>query len=89
MTRAQGMDAAAFDVLLVDYDLPDGKGDAVVRAVRARGLEVFVVGISSHDAGNEALGEAGADATCKKVDFAGIEALLLNRCGLRRPPGIE
>lgn len=75
--KALGMDAEAFDVLLVDYDLPDGKGDAVVRAVRARGLGILVVGISSHDAGNEALRGAGADATCKKADFAGIEEVLL------------
>lgn len=74
---ALGMDAETFDVLLVDYDLPDGKGDAVVRAVRARGLASFVVGISSHDAGNEALRGAGAGATCKKADFAGIQEVLL------------
>ena len=81
---ALGMDAETFDVFLVDYDLPDGKGDAVVRAVRARGLGVFVVGISSHDAGNEALARAGADATCKKADFAGIQGVLLK--GRRRKP---
>lgn len=79
--KALGMDAETFDVLLVDYDLPDGKGDAVVRAVRARGLGSFVVGISSHDAGNDALGRAGADATCKKADFARIQETLLKRGG--------
>lgn len=68
--------AETFDALLVDYDLPDGKGDELVRLVREKGSRVPVVAVSSHDAGNAALVAAGADVVCAKGSFATIGAVL-------------
>jgi len=65
-----------FDVLLVDYDLDDGKGDQVVRHVRARGIDVPIVAVSARPEGNQAMIDAGADALCHKRDFARIERVL-------------
>lgn len=65
-----------FDVALVDYDLPDGKGDAAVRALLAAQPELPVVAISSHAAGNAALRAAGAVATCAKADFEQLGEVL-------------
>lgn len=77
-TVAEGIvvDPTAFDLALVDFDLPDGKGDAVVEALRARHAGLTIVGISSHRPGNDALRRAGADAVCAKADFAELPALL-------------
>src|SRR5262245_26953521 len=68
--------AARFDAALVDYDLDDGKGDAVVLELRTADPRVVIIGVSSHDDGNAALLQAGADAVCPKLAFAGIGAVL-------------
>src|SRR5262249_37765488 len=68
--------AGAFDAVLLDYALPDGKGTDLVALIRQRPARLPVVAASSHDAGNQALLEAGADAACAKVRFADIEAVL-------------
>jgi DNA-binding response OmpR family regulator len=68
----------SFDALLVDYDLDDGKGDTLVRELRAAGSGIFIVGVSSHDAGNESLMRAGASAICDKMSFNKIETVLPN-----------
>jgi DNA-binding response OmpR family regulator len=72
--RADG----AFDVILVDYDLDDGKGDALIREVRAVGDRIPIVGVSSHDEGNAALRRAGASAICPKMQFDRIQAAIEN-----------
>ncbi len=46
--------------------IPDGKGDHVVRFIRAAHPSLPILGVSSHDPGNAALREAGATATCRK-----------------------
>ena len=61
-----------FDLMLADYDLDDGKGVEFVREVRARNATTPIIGVSSHDAGNEALLNAGASAICSKMDFDNI-----------------
>ena len=58
-----------FDAVLVDYDLDDGKGTAVVNALRRRGFGGRIIGVSSHDPGNAALVAAGADDACSKMRF--------------------
>jgi len=58
-----------FDAVLVDYDLDDGKGTAVVQALRRRGFGGRIVGVSSHEPGNAALVAAGADDACSKMGF--------------------
>lgn len=71
------------DVALVDYDLDDGKGDEFVARLRASGSRMLVIGVSSHAAGNAALVQAGADATCGKLHFADIGETL-ERLATRR-----
>jgi DNA-binding response OmpR family regulator len=77
-TLAEARQALAdpFHVVLVDYDLDDGQGDELVRELRRAGNPLRVIAVSSHDAGNEALIAAGADAVCGKLDFARIGSLL-------------
>jgi len=69
--------SASFDVVLVDYDLDDGKGDEFVRELRAAGERIVIVGVSSHDEGNAALRRAGASAICGKMHFDRIESVLM------------
>jgi hypothetical protein len=38
-----------FDAVLVDYDLPDGKGTDVVRALCAMGFRGNIVAVSSKE----------------------------------------
>ncbi len=72
----EALSRGLFDAVLVDYDLDDGKGDDLVRFVRQLPTRLPVVATSSHEDGNAALLAAGADATCPKVRFAEIEAVL-------------
>jgi len=67
---------ATYEYVLVDYDLDDGKGDELVRAVRTTSPDSAVVGISAHDRGNQQLLAAGASAACSKADFKRIAELL-------------
>jgi len=73
---AKAMDMSTFDVALVDYDLPDGKGTEVVRALRASRFAGKIVAVSSKDEGNAELQRAGADAICSKRDFGQITRVL-------------
>jgi DNA-binding response OmpR family regulator len=76
IAEALGILGSSFDVVLVDYDLPDGKGTEVVRALRAAHFRGTIVAISSRDAGNAALLAAGATVICAKKDFRAIAAAL-------------
>jgi len=72
----QALLAAQFDLFLVDYDLDDGKGDEIVRALRATGSRAIIVGVSSHEEGNAALLRAGATAVCSKMHFDQIQSVI-------------
>lgn len=65
-----------YDVLLVDYDLDDGKGDQLVRELRLAGSTIRLIGVSAREEGNEALSEAGADAVCNKLNFDRIRSFI-------------
>ena len=65
-----------FDVVLVDYDLDDGKGSEVVLLTRRLGRKPKVVGVSSHEMGNNEMLECGADAICPKLEFDSIGDIL-------------
>lgn len=65
-----------FELALVDYDLPDGKGDVFVRDVRERGAAVPIVAMSSHARGNSSLIKAGATVVCAKMDAANLRHVL-------------
>jgi len=66
-----------FDLVLVDYDLDDGKGEELVREIRKAGNKVRIIGVSAHEEGNAALLRAGADAICSKMEFDRIQELIL------------
>ncbi len=68
-----------FDAVLVDFDLDDGKGDALVRELVAAHFMGPIVAVSSHAEGNAALRAAGATAVCAKADFARLAGLLAER----------
>lgn len=70
------LDRASFAVVLVDYDLDDGKGVEVVEAAKSLLPPPIIIAISAHDAGNEALMKAGAGAICKKAQFHKIGEVL-------------
>jgi DNA-binding response OmpR family regulator len=65
-----------YDVVLVDYDLDDGKGDELVKKIRRASMPVKIIAVSSHDRGNNALLSAGADVICGKIQFAEISTVL-------------
>ena len=70
--------ASRFDVVLVDYDLDDGKGDELVRWVRMSARGTKVIAVSARDDGNQALVRAGADTVCAKLSFSRIGAVILD-----------
>ena len=76
VAEAKGVMAQSFDVVLVDYDLPDGKGTEVVRALRAMHFRGNIVAVSSREEGNAELRAAGAKDTCSKRDFRAIAAAI-------------
>jgi two-component system OmpR family response regulator len=63
----------AFDLILLDQDLDDGKGAELAAELRARGDLLPILAVSAHAAGNAALLQAGADAVCAKPAFAGVQ----------------
>ena len=65
-----------YSVLLVDYDLDDGKGAGLLRRMLALGVTTPVIAISARSEGNDALVAAGARAVCHKMDFARIAAVI-------------
>lgn len=66
----------AFQAILVDFDLDDGKGDALVAELRAQGFAGRVIAVSARDEGNAKLAAAGADAICPKARFHEIHRAL-------------
>ena len=62
----------AFDLLLVDFDLEDGKGDELVRWARVERIDTPIIAISSHEHGNAMLKASGANAICSKMEFGTI-----------------
>ena len=65
-----------FDLLLVDYDLDDGKGEELVRELREAGNKIRIVGVSAREEGNAALLHAGVDTICGKMEFNRIQELI-------------
>src|ERR1700722_10908272 len=63
----QALQTQTFDLLLVDYDLDDGKGDELIRFVRGFSSRPLIIGVSSHEEGNKALLSSGAAVTCSKM----------------------
>lgn len=72
----QTLAADDYELLIVDYDLDDGKGDELVRACRVTRPKLKIVAASSHEAGNAALLKAGASAVCGKMEFDKIAQVI-------------
>jgi len=68
--------ADKYDLLLVDYDLDDGKGEELVRELRAAGSKIRIIGVSAREEGNASLLKAGANAICSKMEFDRIHELI-------------
>jgi DNA-binding response OmpR family regulator len=68
--------ANQFDLLLVDYDLDDGKGEELVRELRKAGNKIRIIGVSAREEGNAALLHAGVNAICSKMEFNRIQELI-------------
>jgi DNA-binding response OmpR family regulator len=77
----RAVSAAEFDLLLVDYDLDDGKGEELVGEIRANHSRLPIIGVSSHEAGNRALLKAGANAVCSKMNFDQIQTVIQKLIG--------
>ena len=65
----QALKTGIFNLILSDYDLDDGKGDEFVRECRFNHPGLPIIAVSSHDAGNAALLQAGASCVCSKMEF--------------------
>ena len=72
-----------FDVILLDYDLDDGKGDALLADIALLNPKPPVIATSSHDRGNQALLAAGADVICGKTKFTDIDSVVKGLMDLR------
>jgi len=68
--------AQQFDLLLIDYDLDDGKGDEFVRELREAANLIRIIGVSAREEGNAALLQAGVDAVCSKMEFNRIQEFI-------------
>jgi DNA-binding response OmpR family regulator len=78
-TLAASLDALGagdYDLLIVDYDLDDGKGDELVRSCRVLYPKLKIIAGSAHQAGNTALLQAGASAVCGKMEFDKIQSVI-------------
>ena len=65
-----------FAVVLLDYDLDDGKGDSLLPDLVKIMPRLRVVAVSSHQKGNEVLLQAGADAVCPKMELHTVATFL-------------
>jgi DNA-binding NarL/FixJ family response regulator len=68
--------ADSFELVIVDYDLDDGKGDELVRSCCILHPNLKIIAASSHDAGNSALLKSGASAVCSKMEFDNIGSVI-------------
>ncbi|BBM86881.1 response regulator [Candidatus Uabimicrobium amorphum] len=65
-----------FDILLVDYDLDDGKGNEFIAYAKKQKHQSFIIAVSSHKEGNERLKAAGANCICAKAQFDHITEII-------------
>lgn len=70
------MAAAEYDLLLLDYDLDDGKGEELLAEMGHDGRRPMIIGVSAYEHLNAALLRAGADAACGKLEFSQIDSLI-------------
>jgi hypothetical protein len=66
--RASITEARSFDVILMDYQMPEMDGPAAIRVIRDEGFRGFIIGLTGNIANidKEAMLEAGADNVMDK-----------------------
>jgi RimJ/RimL family protein N-acetyltransferase len=89
VSAREALASEKYDVLLIDYDLDDGKGDELVNACRVSHPELRIIAVSAHEAGNAALLSAGAHAVCSKMDFDKIQTVIGSPAPTRKEPVLE
>jgi DNA-binding NtrC family response regulator len=65
-----------FGLVLVDYDLDDGKGAELVSEIQKLFPTLPTIGVSSHQEGNQAKLKEGTKAICAKMDMDRIETII-------------
>lgn len=70
------LDESQWDIVLVDYDLDDGKGVELILQLAAQHPRPKLVAVSAFDEKNDAMLRAGADAVCGKLNFSSIGEVL-------------
>ncbi len=65
-----------FDIVLVDFDLDDGKGDEITTWIKINYPGLKIIATSSHQAGNDKIILAGADSVCAKNNFKNIQTII-------------
>lgn len=65
-----------YELVLLDSELGDGNGIELMRELEGCPERPLIVAVSAYDDRNEALRHAGADATCSKLHFGQIEAVI-------------
>jgi DNA-binding response OmpR family regulator len=68
--------ADVFDLVLLDYDLDDGKGSEIIPLLKNLPNQPKIIAVSAHEEGNNILLAAGADAVCYKRDISGIGGVI-------------
>jgi len=77
-----------FDLALVDYDLDDGKGVEIIKEIRKKWPALGIIGVSSHEEGNQAMLKEGASAVCSKMNFDKIETIIERLKPMRGLPNV-
>ncbi len=70
------LSSESFDLIILDFDLDDGKGTEVLDFLRTLPKAPPVIAASSHTEGNNAMLAAGAKGVCTKHQFAEIEKVI-------------
>jgi DNA-binding response OmpR family regulator len=68
--------ANAFECVILDYDLPDGKGIELLGELKALSPRPRIIAASAFDENNAAMLRAGADTECGKLRFHEIASKL-------------
>lgn len=88
-TARAALNNQTFDILLIDYDLDDGKGVELVSELARLERRPIMIAVSSHETGNAAMLAAGANKVCSKMEFQNIETTIEQAIGLTLINGFQ
>lgn len=72
----EALASGGWDVVLIDYDLDDGKGIELVKELASLPTRPKLIAVSAFDEKNAEMLAAGADAACGKLQFSKIADVL-------------